>query len=82
MVDVFISHAAADSHLAEFLHRHLTQEGLSVYLASVSMPPGGTLDASHHGQPARLNLGSLPRESCCLCLAMGDAGNGGCGCSQ
>lgn len=40
MADVFISHAAADSHLAEFLHRHLTQEGLSVYLASVSMPPG------------------------------------------
>src|SRR3989338_8840867 len=40
MADVFISHAAADSPLAEFLHRHLTQEGLSVYLASVSMPPG------------------------------------------
>ena len=40
MADVFISHAAADSHFAEFLHRHLTQEGLSVYLASVSMPPG------------------------------------------
>jgi TIR domain len=40
MADVFISHAAADSPFAEFLHRHLTQEGLSVYLASVSMPPG------------------------------------------
>lgn len=40
MTDVFISHAASDSPLAEFLHRHLTQEGLSVYLASVSMPPG------------------------------------------
>jgi len=40
MADVFISHATADSPLAEFLHRHLTQEGLSVYLASVSMPPG------------------------------------------
>jgi len=37
---VFISHAAAESNLAEFLHRHLTQEGLCVYLASVSMPPG------------------------------------------
>ncbi|MDX9995067.1 MAG: toll/interleukin-1 receptor domain-containing protein [Rhodocyclaceae bacterium] len=40
MADVFISHAAEDLPLAEFLHRHLTQEGLSVYLASVSMPPG------------------------------------------
>lgn len=40
MTDVFISHAQADLPLAEYLHRHLTQEGLSVYLASVSMPPG------------------------------------------
>ncbi len=40
MADVFISHAAADLPFAQFLHRHLTQEGLSVYLASVSMPPG------------------------------------------
>ncbi len=40
MADVFISHAAEDLPLAEFLHRHLTQEGLSVYLASVSMLPG------------------------------------------
>jgi hypothetical protein len=40
MADVFISHAATDLPLAEFLHRHLTQEGLTVYLASVSMPPG------------------------------------------
>lgn len=40
MADVFISHAKADQPLAEFLHRHLTQEGISTYLASVSMPPG------------------------------------------
>lgn len=40
MADVFISHAAADLPLAEFMHRHLSQEGLSVYLASISMPPG------------------------------------------
>jgi hypothetical protein len=39
-MDVFISHAEADLPLAEYLHRHLTQEGLSVYLASVSMLPG------------------------------------------
>lgn len=39
MAEVFISHAATDLPLAEVLHRHLTQEGLSVYLASVSMPP-------------------------------------------
>lgn len=40
MTDVFISHAQADLLLAEYLHRHLTQEGLSVYLASVSVSPG------------------------------------------
>lgn len=40
MADVFISHASVDLPLAEFLHRHLSQEGLTVYLASVSMPPG------------------------------------------
>lgn len=40
MTDVFISHAQIDLPLAEYLHRHLTQEGLSVYLASVSMSPG------------------------------------------
>lgn len=40
MADVFISHAKADQPLAEFLHRHLTQEGISTYLASVSMQPG------------------------------------------
>ena len=40
MTDVFISHAQADLPLAEYLHRHLTQEGLSIYLASVSMSPG------------------------------------------
>lgn len=40
MADVFISHSTVDLPLAEFLHRHLSQEGLSVYLASVSMPPG------------------------------------------
>lgn len=40
MADAFISHAQADLPLAEFVHRHLTQEGLSVYLASVSMSPG------------------------------------------
>ncbi len=40
MADVFISHAQADLPLAEYLFRHLTQEGLSVYLASISMAPG------------------------------------------
>lgn len=40
MADVFISHAQVDFPLADYLHRHLTQEGLSVYLASVSMQPG------------------------------------------
>lgn len=40
MADIFISHSQADLELAEYLHRHLTQDGLSVYLASVSMAPG------------------------------------------
>lgn len=40
MADVFISHSQVDLPLAEFLHRHLKQEGLDVYLASVSMQPG------------------------------------------
>jgi len=40
MTDVFISHSQADLPLAEFLHGHLEQEDLNVYLASVSMPPG------------------------------------------
>jgi len=40
MPDVFISHAQADLPLAEFLHRHMSQEGLSVYLASMSIQPG------------------------------------------
>lgn len=40
MTDVFISHAQSDLPLAEYQHRHLSQEGLSVYLASVAMRPG------------------------------------------
>ncbi len=39
-MDVFISHAQVDLPLAQYLHRHLSQEGLSVYLATVSMAPG------------------------------------------
>lgn len=61
MADVFISHAAADLPLAEFLHRHLTQEGLSVYLASVSMPPG------ERWMPHIIN--SLRNSTWVLCLA-------------
>ena len=40
MPDIFISHFKDDSQFAEFLQRHMMQEGLSVYLASVSMEPG------------------------------------------
>ena len=39
-MDVFISHAQVDLPLAQYLHRHLSQEGLSAYLATVSMAPG------------------------------------------
>jgi hypothetical protein len=40
MTDVFISHSAVDQPLAEFLHRHLEAEGVSVYLASMATRPG------------------------------------------
>jgi hypothetical protein len=40
MPDVFISHSSADRQFAEFLHRHLTSEGLSVFLAPISVVPG------------------------------------------
>src|ERR1700680_1009066 len=40
MPDVFISHSSADRQFAEFLHRHLTSEGLSVFLAPISLLPG------------------------------------------
>lgn len=60
-MDVFISHAQADLPLAEYLHRHLTQEGLSVYLASVSMAPG------EKWMPAILS--NLRSSSWVICLA-------------
>ncbi len=40
MADVFISHSSADRQFAEFLHRHLTGEDLSVFLAPLSVSPG------------------------------------------
>lgn len=61
MTDVFISHAQADLPLAEFLHRHLTQEGLSVFLASVSMNPG------EQWMPAIMN--NLRSSTWVICLA-------------
>ena len=61
MADVFISHAQADLPLAEYLHRHLTQEGLSIYLASVSMAPG------ERWMPSILN--NLRSSTWVICLA-------------
>jgi hypothetical protein len=40
MPDVFISHTSSDRTFAEFLHRHLTSEGLSAFLAPISLLPG------------------------------------------
>lgn len=40
MPDVFISYSSSDEPFAKFLHRHLSDEGLSVFLASVSLNPG------------------------------------------
>ena len=39
MSDVFISYTSVDAHLAGFMHRHLENEGLSVFLAPVSIQP-------------------------------------------
>lgn len=40
MPDVFISYSTQDERLAQFVLKHLTSEGLSVFLASVSLEPG------------------------------------------
>jgi hypothetical protein len=40
MADVFISYASSDLRIAQFLHKHLQSEGLSVFLASASVAPG------------------------------------------
>lgn len=50
MADVFISYSNHDEQLAKFMHKHLTDEGISVFLASISIGPGqpwssGTLNA-------------------------------------
>ena len=39
MTDVFISYSSHDEHLARFMHKHLTDEGISVFLASISLAP-------------------------------------------
>lgn len=40
MADVFISYSTADQRIADFLHRHLESEGITVFLASASLKPG------------------------------------------
>ena len=60
-MDVFISHAQVDLPLAEFLHRHLSQEGLSAYLANISMTPGQ--------QWKQAILDSLRSSTWVICLA-------------
>ena len=40
MADVFISHSSSDREFAEFLQRHLVSEGLTVFLAPLSLTPG------------------------------------------
>lgn len=60
-MDVFISHAQADLPLAEYLHRHLKQEGLDAYLASISMSPG------EHWKQAILD--NLRSSTWVICLA-------------
>lgn len=40
MSDIFISYSSQDARFAEFLKRHLSAEGLDVFMASVSLEPG------------------------------------------
>jgi hypothetical protein len=39
-MDIFISYSTKDEPIARFLHQHLTNEGMSVFLASASLQPG------------------------------------------
>lgn len=40
MPDAFISYSSQDEKLAQFVHKHLSDEGLDVFLASISLKPG------------------------------------------
>ena len=40
MPDVFVSYSRADHELAKFLHKHLREERLDVFLAPISIEPG------------------------------------------
>jgi len=40
MPDCFISYSTKDQELANFIHSELTRQGLSVFMASVSLKPG------------------------------------------
>jgi hypothetical protein len=39
-MDIFISYSTKDERIARFLYQHLTSEGMTVFLASVSLQPG------------------------------------------
>jgi hypothetical protein len=40
VMDIFISYSTKDEPIARFLHQHLTNEGMGVFLASASLQPG------------------------------------------
>ena len=40
MPDVFISYSTKDQEIANFVHRHLQTEGISVFMAAASLQPG------------------------------------------
>jgi hypothetical protein len=44
--DVFLSHAASDSAVADVLYRSLTRLGLKVWYAKYEVPPGGGLEGA------------------------------------
>lgn len=40
MPDIFISYSTSDERIARFMHQHLSDEGMQVFLASASLQPG------------------------------------------
>jgi len=44
MADVFISYSVKDKDISEFMYKHLTNEGLDVFMAPLSVNPGERWD--------------------------------------
>jgi len=44
MPDIFVSYSVKDKEIAEFMYKHLTDEGLNVFKAPLSISPGERWD--------------------------------------